>query len=297
MVGKRASRRVSIIGAGRVGTTLGYLLAQQNLPLVGILSRSKVSSEKALRFIKKGQIFLMMKHLLQSSDNILITVNDSEIKNVVKEISKTKNLQGKIFIHTSGLYTSSLLSPLSSRGACVASMHPLLTFASPKSGIKLVKGSYFALEGSKRALSEAEWLVQRLGGKSFIISSNVKSRYHLAACFLSNYIVALSDMVMDLLPQRAFAKNEWLKIFSPLISATAQSLNQKGMPEALTGPISRGDLLTLKKHRNILKNLPEDLQKLHMILSQRAFKIALQQKKMGVRERKKLAEMLRIKNS
>ncbi len=292
MVKKTHYRNVSIIGAGRVGTTIGYLLSRRGCPFSGIFSRSHKSAETAIKFIKRGKIFPTIQNLLQSSNTILITVADAEIKNVVKEIVKRKNLNGKIFIHTSGLFSSSILSPISSHGGYVATMHPLLAIPSPKIGIALVKGSYFALEGRNKARSEAEKLVQMMGALSFKINSNIKSQYHLAACFLSNYIVSLSDMAMDLLPEKLITRNEWLKIFSPLIAATAQGLSREGIPDALTGPVSRGDLSTIRKHISILKKLPKEFQSLHIILARRALKIALQQRELGNGERKELIKLL-----
>ncbi len=295
MLTKRSHKKISVLGAGRVGVSLGWLLAHQKLPFAGIYSRSTSSSEKAIKFIKKGQVFRKLKLLIESSHIILIAVNDEEIKNVVRDILKVCPCGGKIFIHTSGLLPSSVLSPLSSHGAHIASMHPLLTIPSPKIGIKSIKGSYFALEGKKKALFEAEELVKLIGGKSFVIAENMKSRYHLAACFLSNYIVALSDLALDLLTDKCFTKNEWLTLFSPLMEATARSLAREGIPNALTGPIARGDLSTIRKHMDLLKELPRDTQNLHRILSQRALKIALQKNELTVEKRKKLIDLLEAK--
>jgi predicted short-subunit dehydrogenase-like oxidoreductase (DUF2520 family) len=291
-MGKESQRKISIIGAGRVGITLGYWLARENLPFAGIFSRSEASSEKAMKFIKKGSLFSQLKSLIRSSHIILIAVNDEEIKNVVGDILKAGPCRGKIFMHTSGLLSSSVLSRLASRGAFIASLHPLLPIPAPKHRIKSVKGSYFALEGQEKAVREAKELIRRMGAQSFKIDSRLKSRYHLAACFLSNYIVALSDLALDILPDKPYRKNEWLALFSPLMEATARSLGREGIPDALTGPIARGDLPTLRKHKHELKKLPKDMQKLHRILSRRALKIALQQNNLPVEKKKKLLEVL-----
>ncbi len=292
---KKDQEKVSIIGAGRVGVALAYAIARHNIPFTGIFSRSHTSSEKAMKRIKSGKVFYQLSSLIQASRIILIAVNDEEIKNVVRDILKTARCRGKIFLHTSGLLSSAVLSPLAARGAAIGSMHPLLPIPPPKQRIPSLKGAFFALEGQEKALREAERIVHGIGAKSFKINSLLKSRYHLTACFLSNYIVALSDLMLDILPEKPFKKNEWLAFFSPLIEATARSLAQEGIPDALTGPISRGDLPTLKKHQNELKNLPRDVQNLHSILSRRAFRIALQQNNLSAKKKKKLLELLKSK--
>jgi predicted short-subunit dehydrogenase-like oxidoreductase (DUF2520 family) len=294
--------RISIIGAGKVGTNIGYHIVKSGLPFAGIFSKRSSSAIRAIRAIGKSRVLSSMRELIPASDIIIIAVNDSEIGNVVKEISREQSLerqeQGigglnkKIFIHTCGSLPSSVLFPLVRFGASVASMHPLQTISSSDSGMQSLKGTSFLIEGGKEAVSAARMIARKTGGKALIIDKKDKCAYHLAAAFLSNYIVSLADMALDVIPDVSLSKRELSKIFSPLIEGTARNLRMHGMPDALTGPISRGDIATVRKHLEMLKDESSELRTLHRILARRALRIAVKQKRLSAEKKVLLMRLL-----
>ncbi|MEW5805879.1 MAG: Rossmann-like and DUF2520 domain-containing protein [Acidobacteriota bacterium] len=278
---------LSIIGAGRVGTTLGYLISKNRLLFGGIYSRSRGAAERALRFIGRGKIYRSLTELISESGVNIIAVPDSEIEKLVVEILEDmkpnrQGLRGKIFLHTCGSIPSTVLMPLKHHGANVGSMHPLQSISSPECGIVLLRDSYFCIEGEERAVKAAERIVRRIGGKSFLVNPEDKHAYHLAASLLSNQIVSLADMVMEVLPGR-FSKKKWLRIFAPLIGGTAENLKRAGLPDALTGPISRGDVITIREHLKVLREADPALRRLHRILARRELDIAHRQGKLSTR--------------
>ena len=294
--------KISVIGAGKVGTVLGCLISRSGFSFCGLYSKNKNSSEKAIKYIGKGKVFSSIADLVRKSGVIVIAVDDSEVKNVAGEIVEESRLRkiklvGKVCVHTSGALSSSILLPLSKAGCSVASLHPLQAIASVDSGIALIKDSYFCIEGERNAVAIAQRIVKKIGGTSFQIEPAHKHAYHLAACFLSNYIVSLSDMIIEKLLPPTRSKNEWLKIFAPLIRGTAENLKAKGIPDALTGPISRGDSQTIQRHFEALKDLDPDLRKLHRILAQRAVEIAIRQGHLSKEKKNMLIRLFRMKKN
>jgi predicted short-subunit dehydrogenase-like oxidoreductase (DUF2520 family) len=61
----------------------------------------------------------------------------------------------------------------------------------------------------------------------------------------------------------------------PLIRGTVANLAAVGIPDALTGPIARGDLGTVKRHVHELQTMPGDLMRLYRELARKTVEIAL----------------------
>ena len=157
----------------------------------------------------------------------------------------------------SGAHTAQLLEPAADKGAITISVHPIQSFASVEQAITLIPGTYFSIEGDTRGYSFAQEMVEKLGGKHFILDSNSKVLYHAAASVASNYLVGLLKTALDLLAAAGVPEEVRLPAFLPLVEGTLKNTKKLGIPQALTGPISRGDLGTLEKHLDAMKELPE----------------------------------------
>ncbi len=293
----KRTMNITIIGAGKVGTALGMLIARSGLSFQGIFARSRHSARRAIKAIGKGKIFVSLDTLIDESDVVIIAVRDSEIGKVAEKIIKEKKhgkkaYAAKIFLHTSGSLPSSVLKDLSHFGASVGSMHPLQTIPSAMIGMDFLKGSYYCVEGQARAVSAARSIVKKIRGGSFSITAKEKDAYHLAASFLSNYVVALADMVMDLLPKGRRSRDEWMRLFVPLMEGTVKSLGARGINDALTGPITRGDTVTIARHLKVVQKCDRDLRRLHLILAQRAVKIAVEKGRITERVKRELLQLI-----
>jgi predicted short-subunit dehydrogenase-like oxidoreductase (DUF2520 family) len=55
-----------------------------------------------------------------------------------------------------------------------------------------------------------------------------------------------------------------------------ENVARLGPVKALTGPVSRGDVTTLRLHSEALRTLPSDLRRLHRILALRSTALALE---------------------
>jgi len=66
------------------------------------------------------------------------------------------------------------------------------------------------------------------------------------------------------------------RLYLPLIRGTLENVARLGPVKALTGPVSRGDIPTLRLHVEALRTLPADVRRLHKILTLRSTELALQ---------------------
>jgi predicted short-subunit dehydrogenase-like oxidoreductase (DUF2520 family) len=188
---------------------------------------------------------------LAKASIVFLTVPDDAIGPLCREIADLGGWHpGHKVVHCSGALSSHVLQPARDAGALVASFHPLQAFASLEAAVASMPGSTFALEGDPTPLAELGRFVDLLGGTPLHLTADEKTIYHAAAAIASNYTVALAALASDLLVQRGIAPdaNTALRYLLPLLRGTVENLSALGLPDALTGPLARGDVGTVRRH-------------------------------------------------
>jgi predicted short-subunit dehydrogenase-like oxidoreductase (DUF2520 family) len=106
----------------------------------------------------------------------------------------------------------------------------------------------------------------------FEIPEEHRAAYHAAAVMASNLLVALEESAATLL-DRAGAGAESRELLAPLVLRTAANWAERG-PDALTGPIARGDVETIERHLATLGESAPELIPIYEALTERAREIA-----------------------
>jgi predicted short-subunit dehydrogenase-like oxidoreductase (DUF2520 family) len=252
--------KISFIGAGKVGTAFGLYLKPYH-EILYYYSRHLKSAETSAEIVN-SQSTISLQTLIEKSEVIFITTQDHNISEVVNQIEILEmDLKYKSFVHMSGALTSDILLPLKNLGARIASVHPLQTFPSIEKGYEGLKQAYFAIEGDGDFIKP--WL-DALKNPYFELKTSQKSQYHMAACIFSNYLVSLMAFGSKMLEAIHIDEEEGLKAMMPLIQATVDNVMVMGPKDALTGPIKRGDLSTLKGHMETVGDLDLELYKIFM---------------------------------
>ncbi len=288
--------KISFIGAGKVGTTLAYLLKNKGYNVIGVTSRNIASAERAATFMGNNISYSNDLYVfIDDSDVVFITTNDDAIGNVANSIIKNCQIKaGQIFIHTSGSLSSSVLKPLKDKGGFIASMHPLQTVANPEEGIKNIMGSIFAIEGDETALPVITEIAKKLDGVPFQITEDKKPLYHLAAVIACNYFVTLLNTSLDIFKIINIDEDIGLEGLLKLVHGTINNVERLGTKNALTGPIARGDIETVKGHLKAMKNFAPELLLLYKVLGDRTIEVALEKGTLKSDDAKKLKDLFSI---
>ena len=77
----------------------------------------------------------------------------------------------------------------------------------------------------------------------------------------SNLVIGLYKLAADNLSQCGFTPDEAEQALKPLFQNNAENLMAYGMRDALTGPVARGDVETVKKHLSVLQGSSLDAYK------------------------------------
>jgi len=259
-MGKRRELKVAIVGPGRIGQAMGRVLLAAGEPVRFVAARQLSRARKAVRFIGGGKALSLKDRLLAESDVILITTSDAAIGPVANQLAKyRKDWSGRIVLHACGSLPASLLDAFKQRGAAVGSLHPYQTVPSPSSGVRNLPGSYWAVEGDRRAVALARRWVKLLGGKSFAIEPEFKPLYHLTAFLVCPTVVTLMDCSERLLRDAGVPKNLIRPMLEKFVAETVRNFAEFGGRKSLTGPAVRGDWATLQRHITQLQSFAPEV--------------------------------------
>lgn len=242
--------KIGIIGAGKVGVTLGKYLGEHQVTVSGYYSRTYENALVASDFTKT-KAYHDIGELVALSDTLFITTPDGVIGDVWDCIKKYK-LENKIICHFSGSLSSHVFSGIEEKRAAACSIHPMYAFSDRFTSYKQFHTAKLTVEGSSKALESIVPLFEKLHHTVFTVAAEDKMKYHAAAALASNYMVGLFQTSLDLLGECGFSSEKAMELLKPLVSNNVQSMVEKGPVAALTGPVERNDIETVKKHLQVL---------------------------------------------
>ena len=266
----------SIVGCGKVGKALGKFLAAAGYDAVGTASKSRSSAKEAADLLNTGRYSDIPWEITPSADVVLITTPDGVIADTCHLIAENKGFKpGCVVLHCSGVLPSTILSSAARCGAVTGSMHPLQSFAADDFTRNPFDGIIIAVEGEPKALTIAAGMAAAPGATPLTIQTAAKTLYHAAAVVASNYLVTLLDLAFTLLAEAGISGPTAFNALQPLIHGTLTNIKTIGIPQALTGPIARGDVETIKRHLVEIGSKTPQLIELFKILSFHTIDIAV----------------------
>jgi predicted short-subunit dehydrogenase-like oxidoreductase (DUF2520 family) len=210
-----------LIGAGRAGQSLAIALSAAGWDLAGTLGRHDD-----------------LRSAARDVDALVIATPDGAVASVSRVVEPSS---GTVVFHLAGSLGLDVLAPHPRR----ASVHPLVTLPEPRSGAeRLRSGGFFAVAGDPLALD----MVAALGGRPLGVPDDARTSYHAAACVAANHVVALLGQVERLAADAGVP----LAAFLGLVRGAVDDVAAVGPARALTGPVARGDISTVDRHRAVL---------------------------------------------
>lgn len=229
----------AIVGRGRLGRALAQALGERGIDVRGPLGRGADA---------------------RGAPVVVLCVPDAEIASAAAAISP-----GPLVGHCSGATT---LEPLAGHEAF--SLHPLMTVTA--AGARFESAGAAVAGSTPRALATARSLAETLGMRAVEIEDDDRAAYHAAASLASNYLLAL-EAAAERLASTAGGDRALL---APLVRATVENWAARGARDALTGPLVRGDEVTVERQRATVAQRAPELLELWDVLTEATRRLAAQ---------------------
>jgi predicted short-subunit dehydrogenase-like oxidoreductase (DUF2520 family) len=196
-------------------------------------------------------------------DVVLLAVRDGAVADAAADLEASGGVQSRhVVLHLSGLLDETPLAVLRSTGAALGSFHPLQAISRPEDARERLRGAVAALTGDERACTAGVELARALGMRAVRVAGPGKARYHAAAVIASNYLVVIAAAAERLMAEAGVQHDAARQGIASLMEGTVANVRAAG-PDALTGPIARADVDTVRAH---LAALPADIADLYRAL-------------------------------
>jgi len=250
--------RIGVVGAGRVGAVLSAALRAKGHEIVAAAGESTASLTR-VQTLLPGVPVDKPTAVARACDLLLLTVPDDMLGNVVSMLSASGAIrQGQYVVHTSGRHGLAVLDPAAARGAHVLAMHPAMTFTGTSLDLGRLSGCMFGVTAARDTKTLAMDLVADLGGTVVWVPESKRTLYHAGLAHGANHLVTLVAQAMDLLS--ASGADDPAGTLRPLLTAALENALEHG-DAALTGPIVRGDVETVRAHlADIAAESPDTLE-------------------------------------
>jgi predicted short-subunit dehydrogenase-like oxidoreductase (DUF2520 family) len=251
----QAHPRVAIIGAGRLGTGLTRALEGAGCS-VALLGREAGSWGRGIA----------------DRELLLLAVPDDAIGEVAEQLAGVGELgTDLVVLHTSGARDRGVLAPLIGRVGGLGSFAPAQTIADPATAAERLRGAYAVLEGDPVAIAAGKRLAAALGMHPAEVPARAKPAYHAGATMVANLGVGLAGMAARVAWEGGVPAELASQIYLPLWRGAVANVEVMGAVAALTGPVRRGDVETIRRHLALLEG---EVRSTYVTLSLEALRLA-----------------------
>ncbi len=244
--------RFLIIGFGKLGSSLGRFLLN-----AGSRSLLVVDSQPYQTLfgnvVERDKYFNMLSEAtVADASFIFICTSDDHIPSVAKQLSSYE-LKNKYIVHTSGAVDVQPLVFLREQGAKVGSFHPLQTFNEMFLSAERWHSVFCTFQGDGSVLRDLRKIFDKVNTQIIAVTGAQKQAVHLAATITANFQAALFSWATEIIGQSGLEDFPVGKMLGPLVRQVTENVIEKPLPAILSGPLQRGDLQTIRRHVQYLR--------------------------------------------
>jgi predicted short-subunit dehydrogenase-like oxidoreductase (DUF2520 family) len=268
MTDRPARLAVGVVSAGRVGAVVGaaWSAAGHHVIATSGVSRDSVKRAEALL---PGVPLRPPDEVVAAADLALLAVPDDVLPGLVRGLAAADSFRpGQIVVHTSGAHGVDVLEPAVEHGVLPLALHPVMTFTGRTEDVARLAGCSVGVTAGddEAAWSVGEALVVEMGAEPVRVPEAVRPLYHAALAHGANHLVTLVNDCVATLERAGVTPAE--RLVAPLLSAALDNALRYG-DRALTGPVARGDVGTVRTHLRELGSTDPELAETYRVLATR----------------------------
>ena len=249
---------ITIVGPGRMGLAIGGALAEGD-DAIGLVFFGRHPEPPSHPLFTQGRAEYVfgLEPIRPRTRAVLIAVPDAVIPEVAFSLAALGPApDGCVAFHLSGRLPTDVLEPLYERGYAVGTFHPMQSVSNPVRGAERMRGSFVAVEGGPQAASMGRTIADTMGANALMVPSARKALFHAASTMASSYLLPLLDLSVRAMERAGVSGADAVPALISLVRGTLDSVEEGGVPAALRGPISLGDVEGVSLHLRALE--PED---------------------------------------
>ena len=253
---------LTLVGPGRAGRALARSWTASGGTVDAVLARSAESAADASRAIGAVRHGVTGEGPFES-EVLAIAVPDDAIAPVAALLAPLARC--RVAFHLSGALSSRSIAPLRRSGAAVASFHPLRPFRGESN--ENFRGAFAAVEGDAEACEAVEGFARRLGASPHRIAAEAKPLYHAGATLAAGGVVALLSAASRAWARAGLPEDDARAALAGLAREASEGASGHAFEIALTGPVARRDVETVRAHLRALGEASPDLLALYVLLA------------------------------
>jgi predicted short-subunit dehydrogenase-like oxidoreductase (DUF2520 family) len=263
--------RIGFIGCGRLGKAVAWLCAGRGLT-VSAAASSRQEDAQALSQGAPGCRVLEPQQVADSCDLVLLTTPDEAIRPTAESLRWRR---GCSVVHCSGATEVSDLAKAAADGAHVGGFHPLQTFGDPHAAAKSLPGCTITIEAEQPLDATLVALAHRLGCAVNRLPPGARALYHAAAGYTSQFVNVLLYEAAAMWRSWGASEADAVQALLPLVRGTVASIAQSGVARGMPGPVSRGDVASIRKHLRALETFDAGRLELYRALCEKTVLLAV----------------------
>lgn len=241
-----ACLRLGFIGAGRLAAALALALQRAGLAVAAVASATPRSAQRLAERLTTCQV-CEAQGVVDAADLVFITTPDSAIASTVEHL---RWRPGMAVVHCSGATdVAQSLGFAQGHGARIGGFHPMQTFADTEAAARSLSGCTITVEAADPVLDAClVSMASLLGCPVNRLPPGMRARYHAAAGYGSQFINVLLAEGTRLWSTWGASEADAVRALLPLARGTLAAIEALGVAHGMPGPVSRGDLKTVRQH-------------------------------------------------
>lgn len=265
---------IAILGPGVVGSAISRVAFRVGYRIVALAGGSHPERTAELSRAVDAEV-CGLAEAAGKAGLVLLTVKDDAIGRVCAQLVSAGALSRQpVVAHCSGALGADVLDEARQAGCAVGSIHPLQTFPDVEAAVARIPGTSWFIEGDAGACGPLEDLARAMGGRPEVLPAGGKTLYHAAAVFSANYLTTLLDAALELYGEAGIAPDRAMRAMGPIVRATVENVLEHGPAGALSGPIARGDVQTVRSHIKALEAHDPALAETYRAIGRRTVELA-----------------------
>ncbi|MCC8144607.1 MAG: DUF2520 domain-containing protein [Tannerellaceae bacterium] len=249
--------KVVFIGAGNVATRLSLEMQRVGFQIEQIYSHTEGSA--ALLAEQLGCSWAtQVSHLIDDADLYIFSLKDAVLESVIRSVTPNKGL----WVHTAG---SMPLSVFEGHIERYGVLYPLQTFSKERP-VNFNNIPFFLETSLDEDADFLKNIASALSGNVSFLTSEQRSRLHLAAVFVCNFANHMFALGSKIVKEYGIDP----AVLLPLIDETTAKIHSMSPQQAQTGPAVRYDENVIERHLSLLAD--EHLKIIYQTISQSIYK-------------------------